>query len=87
VIITVTQEHINRGDPRHSERCAVALAMADAGLENPSATESTLIWWDDKATLNREVPTPSEAARFMRRGRHYRLRHLARPFTFELEAT
>jgi hypothetical protein len=86
VTISVTQAHLDGAKPKSTYSCAAALAMADAGLTFPAVKLMTLTWVDARLEV-RVALTPPEVRAFIHRFDRKGSRHLAKPFSFELEAT
>lgn len=82
MIITVTQEHIDKGVKKHCERCALSLAFHDSGF--PKAGIGVMSVWPfglDKEHEQRRWDLPEKAVSF-REG--FDGGWPVKPFTFEM---
>ena len=46
MIVNIEQKHLDAGEPGHADRCAIALAMREAGLDNASADMTMINYMD-----------------------------------------
>ena len=77
--ITVTQQHIDNGQKGSCTRDPIALALKDAGVEDPWVSPVRITFG-----LNRKngAPVPAEVLAFMRAFDNH---EMVEPFEFELE--
>jgi hypothetical protein len=82
MIINVTQDHINQGSRKMAKACPVALALCQAGLENPvvGTTGATYEHPDDGSRVISDLP-----AWVGYRVRRFDEGEGMEPFSFELE--
>lgn len=79
--ITVTQEDIDKGEPRFCFKCSVAIAVTRAfGAKRTAAEEAAIFIHHAKGQINSFL-TPSAALRFIRA---FDARQPVQPFEFEL---
>ena len=83
--IEVTREHIETGVPKSPEKCALALALTEAGFDKATVGGSCF-WWgpyiDELTYLRKGCDVPEVAGLFMDAfDKHIPVE----PFEFELE--
>lgn len=61
MLIPVTQEHIDGAIPDKHKYCAVALAMMDAGLQDPYVGPSSVRWRDAEG-IHQNVEATNEVS-------------------------
>lgn len=67
MLISVTQEHIDRGQKSHGDQCPVALALVDAGFQRQPLTVLHERAYYRSNGVNYKVNFPIRATRFIKK--------------------